>query len=64
MSERVDKLHEQMSQMALGDLLLVTGQAINLMQLPDNKIDMLLKYVEIAIVKRRIGLTKPEASDE
>jgi hypothetical protein len=53
MSEKIEHLHNQISSLPLGDLLLLASQAVN-MPLPDIKIDIILKYVEIAIVTRRI----------
>lgn len=50
MKDKVEELHEQLMVMGLGDLLLLAGQAVNL-PMPDNKVEMLLKYVEVAIWK-------------
>lgn len=51
----VEKLHEQMSSLSLGDLLLLAGQAVNL-PMDDNRLDMILKYVEIALINRKMKL--------
>jgi ubiquinone/menaquinone biosynthesis C-methylase UbiE len=62
----VEKLHEKMSSLSLGDLFLVAGQAINL-PMDDKRIDLILKYVEIAMVKRKLkskSSEKIEAKDE
>lgn len=53
MSERVEKLHKQMSEMSLGDLLLLAGQAVNL-PMDEQRTDLILKYVEIALTKRKL----------
>lgn len=59
MSERVDKLHKEMSEMSLGDLLLVAGQAVNF-GMSDDRVDLILKYVENAITRRQIKRSKEE----
>lgn len=51
----VQKLHEQMSSLSLGDLLLLAGQAVNL-PMDDNRLDLILKYVEIALINRKMKL--------
>lgn len=53
MSDNVEKLHEQMSSLSLGDLLLLAGQAVNL-SMSEERLDLILKYVEIALDKRKI----------
>lgn len=53
MSINVEKLHEQLISMSLGDLLLLAGQAVN-MGMPKEKTVLILKYVDIAIVKYRL----------
>lgn len=60
MSQRVEKLHEQMISLSLGDLLLVAGQAVNL-PMSDDRIDLILKYVEVALTKRKL---KPKNAGE
>lgn len=53
----VEKLHEQITEMSLGDLLLLAGQAVNL-PLDNKRLDIILKYVEIALAKRKIEVLK------
>lgn len=48
----VQKLHDQMRALSLGDLLLLAGQAANL-PMDDKRLDLILKYVEIALVERK-----------
>lgn len=55
----VEKLHEQMMDLSLGDLFLVAGQAINL-GMDGKRTDIILKYVELAMVKRKLEQQKRE----
>lgn len=48
---KVENLHKEMSEMSLGDLCLLCGQAIN-MGFDEQRIDLMLKYLKIAIAKR------------
>lgn len=50
----VQKLHEQLINMSLGDLLLLAGQAANL-PVGKEKLDIILRYVEIALTKRKLN---------
>lgn len=54
MIDKVERLHKQMSELSLGDLLLLAGQAVNL-PMDDQRIDLILKYVEIALTKRKLN---------
>ena len=58
MSAKVQKLHEEMSTMSLSDILLLAHQAVNF-PMPDEKLDLILKYVEMAISMRRIRKAQP-----
>ena len=66
MSVDVEKLHDKISNMALGDLCLLCGQAIN-NKFDERKIEMLITYLEIAITKekylKRLGI-KPAPQHE
>ena len=53
MSQNVEKLHESMRSLSLGDLLLLAGQAANL-PMDDKRLDLILQYVEIALMRRKI----------
>lgn len=65
MSVDVEKMHKKISNIALGDLCLLCGQAIN-NKIDDRTVEILLKYLEIAIGKeylRRIRI-KPTTPDK
>lgn len=53
----IEKLHKQITQMSLGDLLLLAGQAVNT-PLDNKLLDIILKYVEIALAKRKLEVLK------
>ena len=53
----VEKLHNQIKQMSLGDLCLVVGEAINL-RMDEKRVDILLKYLERKIALRSIYKAK------
>lgn len=57
----VEKLHEKISSMSLGDLCLLCGNAINI-GMEKSKVEMLLQYLEIALTKelylKRLGLDR------
>lgn len=57
MTENIEKLHKQMLELSLGDLLILAGQAVNL-PMDDKRIDIILKYVEVALIKRKIEKIK------
>ena len=49
----VEKLHNEIINLSLGDLLLLAGQAANL-PMRDDRLDVILRYVEIALTKRKL----------
>lgn len=49
----IKKLHEQIAEMSLGDLCLLCGQALN-MNMSKARTDVLLQYLDIALVKRKL----------
>lgn len=51
----VEKLHEKMSALSLGDLLLIAVQAINL-GMDDKRVDLILKYVKMGLIARDMRL--------
>ena len=57
-TSNIENLHKQMIDLSLGDLLLVAGQAVN-MKMDDKRLDLILKYVEIALAKRKIKRGEP-----
>jgi hypothetical protein len=54
MSENVERIHKQISELSFGDLLLLAGNAVN-MPMDEERIDLILKYVEIALTLRKIN---------
>lgn len=56
----VKELHEQMIDMSLGDLLILAGQAVN-MKMPYDRLKLIFKYVEIAMVKFKLEKLKEQA---
>lgn len=54
--EKIDvkELHDKICNMSLGDLLIVCGHAVN-MNFPDSKLQILFEYLDIALIKRRLG---------
>lgn len=57
MSANVEELNKQMLGLSLGDLLLLAGQAVNL-PLEEKRVDLILKYVEIALTKRNLSKSR------
>lgn len=53
MSTNVEDLHKQITEMPLGDLLLLAGQAVN-MGMEKEKVDLILRYVELKIGARKL----------
>ena len=54
MNQNIEDLHKQMTALSLGDLLLLAGQAANL-PMDDKRLDLILKYVEIALSQRKVA---------
>ena len=50
----IEHLHDKIIKLSLGDLLLLAGQAVNY-PMDDDRLDIILKYVEIALVKRKLA---------
>jgi len=59
----VQKLHEQIVSMELGDLLLLAGQAVN-MGMDPKKVTLILRYVENAVAKYQIEQRTLKHDDE
>lgn len=62
MSDKIKELDAQIKSLSLGDLLLLTGQAVN-MGMDKERVELLLKYLEIALLQRKLGF-KQTVSEE
>lgn len=49
----IEKLHKDMSEMSLGDLLILAGTAVN-MKLDKKRLDIIFHYVERGLMKRKL----------
>ena len=57
----IKKLHKQMMDMSLGDILLLAGDAVN-MGMDKRRLDIILKYVEMKLdLRRRLSFSEPES---
>jgi hypothetical protein len=61
MSPETKKLFNKIQNLSLGDLCLLCGQAIN-MGMDKQRVDLILKQLEIAMLKRK--LTAPQEEGE
>ncbi len=59
----IERLYKTMSEMSLGDILIVAGQAVN-MKMDKKRVDLILRYVNIALSKRKLASQIPDPKEQ